>query len=69
MHNYVLNITIMFCIIYKQSAGESNQQTVVQIHNTVFTYKFLITQDLIIVTVIGFSEFKGLLNKHCNINI
>ena len=69
MQNYVLNITRMFCIIYKQSAGESNQQTVVQIHNTVFTYKFLITQDLIIVTVIGFSEFKRLLNKHCNINI
>jgi len=61
----------MFCIIYKQSAGESYQQTV--IHNTVFTYKFLTTQinnsDLVIVTVISFSEFKRLLNKHCNINI
>jgi len=44
MHNYVLNITIMFCIIYKHSAGESNQQTVVQIQNTVLTYKFLVTQ-------------------------
>ena len=44
MHNYVLHITIMFCIFYKQSAGETNQQTVVQIHNTVFTYTFLITQ-------------------------
>ena len=34
----------MFCIIYQQSAGESNQQTAVQIHNTVFTYTFLTTQ-------------------------
>ena len=50
----------MVCIIYKQSAGESSQQTVIQIHNNIIMWQYLVLQD----TFNGYSCFYTI--KHLN---